>query len=235
MKTIAIFLTLLAFTFSAFAQPRRTGPRTVRGPAPAPTLKSVVLEDPLGKFASSGELPKAQVFAAVESARSAAEMILANDDNSLPALIGALQFAGFHIIDQRQKILFAPRWGSNGMAFYDFEVAGMLRTSQLGMASSIAKFGNALAADNAEVKRLDLPKQLFDALNAGRNSKDHENKFLAHLIFELSRTKPLASTESPISMIQMLIVERRFLGDLIDAYAEASQSSVRPFSAPQSK
>src|SRR5687768_6607691 len=233
MKTIAIFLTLLAFTFSAFAQPRRTGPRTVLGPAPAPTLKSVVLEDPLGKFASSGELPKAQVFAAVESARSAAEMILANDDNSLPALIGALQFAGFHIIDQKQKILFAPRWGSNGMAFYDFEVAGMLRSSQLGMASSIAAFGNALAADDAEVKRLDLPKQLFDSLGAARNSKDHENKFLAHLVFELSRNKPLVSSETPISMIQTLMIERRFLGDLIDAYSQVAQGSFMLLTSPR--
>ena len=235
MKTIAIFLTLLAFTFSVFAQPRRTGPRTVRGPAPAPTLKSVALEDPLGKFASTGELPKAQVFAAVESSRAASDMILANDDNSLPALIGALQFAGFHIIDQKQKILFAPRWGSNGMAFYDFEVAGMLRSSQLGIASSISKFGNSLAADNPELKRLDLPKQIFDALTAARSAKDHENKFLAHLIFELSKAKPLASTESPISMMQMLIIERRFLGDLIDAYAEASQSSITPFARPRSR
>lgn len=235
MKNITIFLTLFAFTFSAFAQPRRVGPRTVKGPAPAPTIKTVVLEDPLGKFAEKGELPKAQVFAAVESSRSAADMILANDDNSLSALIGALQFGGFHIIDQKQKILFAPRWGSNGMAFYDFEVAGMLRSSQLGMASSIATFGNALAADNPEVKRLDLPKQLFEALNAARNSKDHENKFLAHLIFDLSRTKPLVAAESPISMIQMLIIERRFLGDLIDAYAQVSQGSIAPLSAPRDR
>jgi hypothetical protein len=233
MKSIAIFLTLCAFTISAFAQPRRAVPRTVRGPAPAPTMKSVVLEDPLGKFADSGELPKAQVFAAVESARSAAEMILANDDNSLPALIGALQFAGFHIIDQKQKILFAPRWGSNGMAFYDFEVAGMLRTSQLGMASSISKIGNALAADNPDVKRLDLPKQILDALNAARSAKDQENKFFAQFIFELSRTRPLASVETPISMIQTLLIERRFLGDLIDAYAEASQGSIAPLSVPR--
>lgn len=232
MKNIAIFLTLLAFSFSAFAQPQRVGPRTIKGPAPAPTLKSIMLEDPLGKFAVSGELPKAQVFAAVESARSAADMILANDDNSLSALIGALQFAGFHVIDQRQKILFAPRWGSNGMAFYDFEVAGMLRSSQLGMTSSISKFGNTLAADNPELKRLDLPKQLFDALSAGRNAKDHENKFLAHLIFDLSRKKPLVSTESTISMMQMLLIERRFLGDLIESFAEASQSSIRRRAIP---
>ena len=194
-----------------------------------------MLEDPLGKFAGSGELPKAQVFAAVESARTAADMILANDDNSLSALIGALQFSGFHIIDQKQKILFAPRWGSNGMAFYDFEVAGMLRSSQLGMASSISKLGNSLAADNPEVKRLDLPKQIFDALSAARAAKDHENKFLAHLVFELSRKKPLVSTETPISMIQTLIIERRFLGDLIDSFAEAAQSSIKPLGSPLDK
>ncbi len=148
-------------------------------------------------------------------------------------MIGALQFAGFHIIDQKQKILFAPRWGTNGMAFYDFEVAGMLRSSQLGMASSIGAFGNALAADDAEVKRLDLPKQLFDALSAARSSKDHENKFLAHLIFELSRNKPLVSTETPISMIQTMMIERRFLGDLIDAYSQVAQFT--PLSLPHDR
>jgi hypothetical protein len=235
MKNIAIFLTLVVFTSFASAQPRRGVQRTVKGPAPAPTMKSVVLEDPLGTFAEKGVLPKAQVFAAVESARSAADMIQANDDNSLPALIGALQFAGFHIIDQKQKILFAPRWGSNGMAFYDFEVAGMLRASQLGMASSIGKFGSALAIDNAELQRLDLPKQIFEALGAGRSAKDHENKFLAHLILELSRGRPLVSTDSPISMMQMLIIERRFLGDLIDSYAEASQGSTKPLSIPRNR
>src|SRR5688500_6479421 len=189
MKNFAIFLSLFAFTFSAFAQPRRVGPRTVKGPAPAPTIRSVVLEDPLGKFASSGELPKAQVFAAVESARSASDMILANDDNSLPALIGALQIAGFHIIDDRQKSLFAPRWGGNGMPLDRFSVAGMLRSSRLGMPSPISTCGHPLAADNAELKRRDLPIQLFDALSPGRSAKEHENKSLAHLVFELPRKK----------------------------------------------
>ncbi len=224
MKNLVIFLTLIAVTTSAFPQ-RRSGPRTVKGPPPAPTIKTIALVDPLGGFSEKGALPQAQIFAAVSSARPAADMILANDENSLPALIGALQFAGFHIIDQKQKILFAPRWDSNGMAFYDFEVVGMLRASQLGIASSVSKLGNSLAADDPQLKRLDLPKQIFDALNGARTAKEHENKFLAHLIFELSRFRPLDSTESPISMMQMLMIERRFLGDLIDAYAESEEGS----------
>ncbi len=223
MKKLILFLMILSFVSSAFAQQRRTGPRTVKGPPPAPKPETKTLDDPLGEFAEKGTLPKAHVFAAVNSAGSAAETILANDENSLPALIGALQFAGFHIIDKDQKILFAPRWGYNGMAFYDFEVVGMLRSSQVGMASSVAKFGNALAEGIPQMKGLDLPNWLFEELKNARTKGDHENRFLANLIFELSRNKPLVSAETPISALQFLLIERRFMGDLIDAYEESAQ------------
>jgi hypothetical protein len=36
-------------------------------------------------------------------------------------------------------------------------------------------------------------------------------------------------------MMQMMIIERRFLGDLIDAYAEAAQGSVTPLSVPRDR
>lgn len=223
MKKLLILSILFIFVSAGFAQQRRTGPRTVKGPPPAPKAETKTLEDPLGEFAEKGTLPKAHVFAAVSSAGTAAEMILANDENSLPALIGALQFAGFHIIDKDQKILFAPRWGYNGVAFYDFEVAGMLRASQIGMASAVAKFGNALADGIPQMKGLDLPNKFFNALKDARTKGDHENRFLANLIFELSRNKPLVSAETPISALQFLLIERRFLGDLVDAYEESGQ------------
>ncbi|MBX3289487.1 MAG: hypothetical protein KF855_09085 [Acidobacteria bacterium] len=221
--TILLILLLVFGSLTAHAQQRRTGPRTVKGPPPAPKPETKTIDDPLGAFAEKETLPKEHVFAAVDSAGRAAEMILENDENSLPALIGSLQFAGFHIIDKDQKILFAPRWGYNGMAFYNFEVAGMLRASQLGMASSVAKFGNALADGIPQMKGLGLPNKIFDALKDARTKGDHENRFLANLIFELSRNKPLVSAETPISALQFLLIERRFLGDLIDAYEESAQ------------
>lgn len=227
MKKITILLLLFVFTFSTFAQPqRRVGPRTVKGPPPAPEVKTISFEDPLSNFAVKGTMPKEHIFAAVSSAKTAADMILEGDENSLGALIGVLMFTGFHIIDKNQKILFAPRWGANGTAFYDFELVGMLRGSQLGMASSISRFGNALAGDDEELQRLNLPKLIFEELKAARNSKDYANKFFAELIFELSRNNPLETPDAAITTLQLMLIERRFLGDLVEMYAETQQGSL---------
>ena len=185
------------------------------------------MADPLNDFATKG-LGRTHSFGGVPNAalaETAAKLILANDEESLPALIGALQLSGFHIIDKDQKILFKPATDANGTAFFDYEVVGMLRASQLGVGSSLEKIGNALAGDNQDLKRLNLPKQFLSDLQAARRSGDEQNLFLANLVFELGGAFRLSTTQSPISLIQTSLIERRFLGDLIEAYtADAGQA-----------
>jgi hypothetical protein len=52
----------------------------------------------------------------------------------LSYLIATLQKAGFYIIDDKQKILYQPTVDFKGMglAFYDYEVVGMLKLSRAG-------------------------------------------------------------------------------------------------------
>ena len=193
------------------------------------------MADPLNDFATKG-LGRTHTFGGMPNAalaETAAKLILANDEESLPALIGALQLAGFHIIDKDQKILFKPATAANGTAFFDYEVVGMLRASQLGAASSLERIGNALAGDNVDLKRLNIPKQFLSDLQAARKSGDEQNLFFANLVFELGGAFRLSTTQSPISLIQGSLIERRFLGDLIEAYeADSGQALFEP-SAPR--
>ncbi|MCZ2391712.1 MAG: hypothetical protein LC113_11625 [Acidobacteria bacterium] len=222
---ILCFLMLILLSSAAIAQPqRRTGPPIVRGPAPSPKVKVTAEPDPLNDFAKKG-LPRAYIFGGTPDAalaKQAAKMILANDENSLSALIGALQVAGFHIIDEKQKILFKPEH-PNGTAFFDYEVAGMLRSSYLGFASSLEKFGTVIKGDSAELKDLDIGAGMFADLKAARTGKSEQNRFLAELIFALDiEGKGITSPRSSLNMLQMSLIERRYLGDLVSAYEEMS-------------
>ena len=227
-RTITALIVSLVLTIAILSQPpRRTGPPIHQGPPPVAKSKVVSMADPLNDFATKG-LPRTHNFGGVPNAalaESAAKLILANDDESLPALIGALQLSGFHVIDKDQKILYKPATAANGTAFFDYEVVGMLRASQLGAASSLERIGNALAGDNADLKRLDLPKQFLSDLQAARKSGDEQNLFFANLVFELGGAFRLTTTQSPISLMQASLIERRFLGDLIEAYeADSGQA-----------
>lgn len=235
-RTIHALVVSLVLAIAIFSQPPgRTGPPIHQGPPPAPKSKVVSVADPLNDFATKG-LPRTHVFGGVPDAalaQSAAKLILAYDDESLPALIGALQLAGFHIIDKDQKILYKPATGANGTAFFDYEVVGMLRASQLGAASSLEAFGNALAGDNPDLKRLNLPKQFLSDLQAARRSTDEQNLFFANLVFELGGASQLATTQSPINLMQASLIDRRLLGDVIDAYeADSGMALFKPSDVP---
>ena len=223
MKNIALSLSiLLVLCIASFGQPqRRTGPPIVRGPAPAPKVKVVPVNDPLNDFAKKG-LPRAYIFGGDPNAalaRQAASMILSDDENSLSALIGALQTAGFHIINEDQKILFKPSQ-ANGTAFFDYEVAGMLRSSNMGFVTSLDKFATVVKGDSAILKNLDIAGRMLSDLKAARSGKDAQNKFLAELIFALGGTSGIATPQSNINMLQMSLIERRYLGDMAAAYEE---------------
>ena len=107
MKHVSTALIIILWlSFSVFGQPRRTSPTAKTG-YPSEKVDAGAEPDPLADFPTKG-LPEAHLFgdaASPELAKKAAAAILKNDENSLPALIGALQKAGFHLIDKDQKIL----------------------------------------------------------------------------------------------------------------------------------
>ncbi|MCC6824842.1 MAG: hypothetical protein IT172_03775 [Acidobacteria bacterium] len=218
----ASMLLILVFALAVVGQPqRRTGPPIVNGPAPTSKVKVVPSNDPLNDFAKKG-LPREYVFGGdpdAALAKKAAAMILKDDENSLSALIGALLISGYHIIDEKQKILYKPEH-PNGTAFFDYEVAGMLRSSNMGFATSIEKMATVIKGNSTVLKNVDIAGGMVRDIRASRTSKFVPNKFLAELIFALG--KDISTPQSPINMMQASLIERRYLGDLVTAYEEAS-------------
>jgi hypothetical protein len=237
MKHVSTALIIiLSLSFSVFGQPRRASP-TARTGYPPEKIDANAESDPLADFPTKG-LPEAYLFgdaASLELAKKAAAAIMKNDENSLPALIGALQKAGFHLIDKDQKILFQPSGIPNGAAFFDYEVAGMLRATQFGAVTTLDKMAGMLTGDDPQLKSLRLASLFLSDLRAASTltreriekmprdemSSTQQKAFLAALVLELgTQTGGLTTTNSKINLIQASIIERRFLGDLAAAYSE---------------
>lgn len=221
---VFVYLSVMPVT----AQPRRPG-----APAAPPAVKVEIVpdDDPLANFPEKG-LPAPAILGLQPSAalaRSIAPKILKYDEDSLATLMGALQKAGFHIIDSNQKILFRPTSTSIGAAFYDFEVAGMLRTSGFGAVITIEKLGNLITNKDPDLIKSNFPKLLLSDLRNARTSKDLQTQFIANLIFELGKGTSDLSTANPtqarINLIQASLIERVFLGDLLDAYERFTEQN----------
>ena len=248
MKHVATALIIiLSLSFSLFGQPRRASPTAKIG-YPPEKVDAGSEPDPLADFPTKG-LPEAHLFgdaASPELAKKAAAAILKNDGNSLPALIGALQKAGFHLIDKDQKILFQPTGISNGAAFFDYEVAGMLRATQFGAVTTLDKMAGMLTGNDLQLKNLRLASLFLSDLRAASTltreriekvprdemSSTQQKAFLAALVLELgAQAGGLTTTDSKINLIQASIIERRFLGDLAATYSELQ--SRQAFLIPQ--
>jgi hypothetical protein len=228
-KKFAVIFAMLVFVAAASAQPRRPGALTTA--PPTGTVEVTSEPDPLNDFAKRG-LPEPYVLGLQPSAslaRSAVAKVLKYDEDSLPVLIAIIQKAGFHIIDKNQKILFRPMDGSNGMAFFDFEVVGMLRSATLGTVTTIDRLGNIFAAGDADLIKFDIPNKLLSDLRAARNSKDAQTQFFATVISELGKGASDLATASPaqarINLMQASLIERRYLSDLVATYEEAQATN----------
>lgn len=249
MKHVSTSLIIiLALSFSLFGQQRRASPTAKTG-YPVEKVDASAEPDPLADFPTKG-LPEAYLFgdtASPELAKKAAAAILKNDENSLPALIGALQKAGFHVIDKDQKILFQPTGIPNGAAFFDYEVAGMLRATQFGAVTTLDKMAGMLAGEDPQLKSLRLASLFLSDLRAAstltreriervprdEKSSAQQKSFLAALVLELGiQAGGLTTTNSKINLIQASIIERRFLADLAATYSEF-QSRQAFFFIPQ--
>ena len=231
LKLSFAMLFVFSIVVSVAAQPRRPGSAI----APPAKAESAAEDDPLADFGEKG-LPEPAILGLRPSAALAAPVaarILKFDPDSLSVLIAALQKAGFHIIDSNQKILFRPTSTPIGAAFYDFEVAGMLRATGFGAVTTVEKLGKLIANNDADLMRLNFPKLLLNDLRTARNSADPQTQFIAGLIFELGNGTSDLSTASPadarINLIQASLIERIFLGDLLDAYETFSEQSASLF------
>jgi hypothetical protein len=236
--TICVLLAALIFGNTiVIAQPSRPG-------APVKIVeKSVPVKviDQANDFNEKG-LPEPTIIADGRSDESAAKIaarLSKYEDDSLSYLIGTLQKAGFYIIDENQKILYQPTVDFKGMglAFYDYEVVGMLKLSRAGYVTSVGKIADVIASDlPPAIKQRFGAMMLEDLRKASRleiraeeitsNKSAQTKRFWAKLMIELGKNFPqpvdlmTATPENAqLNIIQASLWERRLVGDLI-AYAK---------------
>jgi hypothetical protein len=229
MKKLISILLLVAFSANIlFAQRPRPGVPAVY----KPTVEKLEISDAANDFGEKG-LPEPEIIGSNLSAKlavSLAQEISKYDENSLPLLMAALQKAGFYIIDENQKILYKPSYGKGmGLAFYDFEVAGMLKLSRRGIVTTVEKFGGLIQKDIKEMPKNKIAELMLQDLKTALTSKNSEVKFWAKLIIELGKTFPqpidlLTATpeNAQINIIQASLWERRIVGDLISTASKQS-------------
>lgn len=225
MKKIVIFALIIVGSLPVFAQRP-----IVNTPPPEPKLSAVESNDPLVSFSKKG-LPNAYIVGENRSDGLAARLakeISKYDAESLSVLIGTLQKAGFYIIDGNQKILYKPTSTYDiEMVFYDFELVGMLKTSASGATTSVKKLAEVISQNNAQLPADKLARSMLKDLQTARNSKDGRLRFAAQLIFELGKQMKdpvdlgaTSAENAKINLIQLSLIERILLGDLIDSYAK---------------
>lgn len=201
-------------------------------------VERIETDDFENDFAEKG-LPEPGIIGfnpTAQLAKPIAAKISRYDEESLPLLIAALQKAGFYIIDQNQKTLYAPTYGEGvGMAFYDFEVVGMLKASKLGAGTTVAKIANLISQKDSTLQTHVNGRFILYDLNLALKSADPQIAFLAGLIFEFGRNFPAPvdlETVSPenakINIIQASLIERMFLRDFIASYENSLSSSFYP-------
>ena len=224
---------LLVGTFAAHAQPGRPG-------ANAKIIEKTIpvkILDPANDFADNG-LPEPPVIPDGRSDASAAKLaakLSKYEDDSLAYLIAVLQKAGFYIIDENRKILYQPTVDLKGMglAFYDYEVVGMLKLSRGGVVTSVGKLADVIAKDLPPPLKQQFGAMMLQDLRKAAalevvaneqtsNKAPQTKRFWAKLIIELGKQFPTPvdlMTATPeaaqLNIIQASLWQRRLVGDLI--------------------
>lgn len=248
----ALAYCFLATSIPALGQVRRPAPRTPTRPT-VPSrppvanydpdkVQPIEMKDSGNSFAEKG-LPEPEDFGGPPSDRLAAAMAkrLANfDEDRLPLLITMLQRAGFFIINNERKTIYQPTTGSGmGLAFFDFEVAGMYKMSRRGAATSIDQIAAQIGKNSPELPPARIADLMVEDIRATANSKNSQARFWARLIIEMGRNAPTPhdlmtgdAKRAPLNIIQASLWERRMIGDIV---ALAMRSAVRDPFKPQGR
>jgi hypothetical protein len=225
MKKLISILLLVAFSVNILlAQRSRPGVPAVY----KPTVEKLEINDAANDFGEKG-LPQPEIVGSNPSdelAKHLAKEISKYDENSLPILMATLQKAGFYIIDDTQKVLYKPSYGKGmGLAFYDFEVAGMYKLSRSGGVTSLTKMMDAVGQKIPKFNSTAAALAVLEGIRASTRSENPTVRFYAKLVVELGKTFPtpvdlmtVAPDKAQINLIQASLIERRLIGDFI-AYA----------------
>ncbi|HLM59575.1 MAG TPA: hypothetical protein VK308_02110, partial [Pyrinomonadaceae bacterium] len=219
----------LSGSFPAFAQTKRaaTNPKTV----PAEQIVSET-NAVMSAAWNSGTLPAPLALPEGnidEIAAILARKVAAKNEESIPALIAALQLAGFFITDKSGEFIVTPANGKGqGLPINGWEVASVAKMYGEARETTLTDLNEALKLFPA-LKNADVAGLLLSGIR--RNAENQYNAYLrawSRFIIELGKNSAAkydilsgAKTEQvKLDAIQHLLIMRRIYGD---AYARAER------------
>jgi hypothetical protein len=230
ITTLLLIIFIFANQFVVFAQ------RKIQTAPPEPQMVEIESTNPTDNFPAKG-LPVSYIIGKKPSDALAASLvkeILKYDDKSLSILQATFQKAGFFIMDMNQKTLYQPsdEIDNTGMAFYDFEVVGMLKASSLGIGLSVKKMAEVISENGKDIPAEEMADWILRSLREAKKSKDERTRFVVNLIFEIGKQLPTpidltvtSPEDSKLNLIQASLIERLILGDLLNGFASLPQEN----------
>jgi hypothetical protein len=180
----------------------------------------------------SGELPaplpvpagNADAIAAI-----LAQKVAAKTDESIPALLTALQVAGFFITDKNGQVAFAPPDGKGqGLSVNGWEVASMAKMFGDGKRVSLSELDKSLQSvpmlSQIPQNNQNIGALLVEGIRANAaNTRNPNLIFWARFIIELSKNSAKKydiqattnAAEIELDAIQHFLIMRRLYGDLL--------------------
>jgi hypothetical protein len=208
-------------------QPAPTAPKTT---SPASAENNFLASDSktaLSAAWTSGELPPPMALPGGnpdEIAATLARKVAAKSEESIPALLTALQLSGFFITDKNGQVSHAPTDGKGqGLAINGWEAASVAKMFGEGKTTTLKDLGERLKAI-PYFRQRDVSPMLADAVRVNaENSRNPYLRMWARFIVELGKNSArksdlTASAAKPeeieIDAIQHLLLMRRLYGDL---------------------
>jgi hypothetical protein len=150
-----------------------------------------------------------------------AEKVAAGGEESLPALVTALQASGFTIRSPRGNVQLRPTGIDQGLSIGTWEVQALARLVAQGPVVSLSGVNKQLTGALRALRGAPLGALIQDALRAHFNSSSSKLRFWARFVVELGReaTEPrdlLAVTpDVPLDAVQLALIMRRLAGDIL--------------------
>lgn len=233
MRTLTSAILVFIVTANAvgvFAQTRRTA-KPVKAAAASENVSYGLASDEtkpeLSEAWNSGQLPAPLAVRSTDGDVAIGELaakIKAGNSESTPALLTALQQAGFFVTNKDGSVLLAPDDGKGqGLVINGWEVASVIKMYGTKKTVSVTEL-DATLKTIANFREINAASMMMNGVRA--NAENRENKYLrawARLIIELGGSEESAAGlaaegnsagEERINAIQHLLLFRRLYGDI---------------------
>jgi hypothetical protein len=223
-----VVLLLVACVACTPSAPTESGGTNVTGSSPASSIEAPA-EHPPGSPLSAIELTTEP--AAVDLARR----VLQGGNDARAALEEAMSSAGLGILDNEGAQLRAPAEPSQGLAFRAYEVEGMARLEEIGLAQSATDLAEIVAAPLPELDGEPVASMVIEDIRDAAAAESPTRRFWAHFLIELGRQGrkgydllgDISAQDVSFDGVQIAFILRRLQGDLLRVGGSAVVSLAR--------